>query len=69
MNAGADLVHFDGPHKTYDVIKEAIFFGERSRPGTVFVFDDYQHFYIKASVSREVGTLILPEQDTIMTHM
>jgi hypothetical protein len=30
-----DLVHFDGPHKTYDVIKEAIFFAERSRPGTV----------------------------------
>tara|TARA_R100000541_G_scaffold44493_1_gene51585 strand:- start:132 stop:707 length:576 start_codon:yes stop_codon:yes gene_type:complete len=39
-----DLVHFDGPHKTADVIKEAIFFGERSKPGTVFVFDDYKHF-------------------------
>ena len=25
-----DLVHFDGPHKSVDVIKESIFFGERS---------------------------------------
>ena len=24
-----DLVHFDGPHKTVDVIKEVVFFGER----------------------------------------
>ena len=39
-----DLVHFDGPHKTIDVLKEAIFFSQRSRPGTVFVFDDYPKF-------------------------
>ena len=39
-----DLVHFDGPHKTIDVIKEVIFFGERSHAGTVFVFDDYPQF-------------------------
>ena len=39
-----DLVHFDGPHKTVDVIKEVIFFGERSHAGTVFVFDDYPKF-------------------------
>ena len=39
-----DLVHFDGPHKTIDVIKEVIFFGERSHAGTVFVFDDYPKF-------------------------
>jgi hypothetical protein len=39
-----DLVHFDGPHKTVDVIKEAIFFGQRSKAGTVFVFDDYNYF-------------------------
>jgi hypothetical protein len=39
-----DLVHFDGPHKTVDVIREVIFFGERSKPGTVFVFDDYNYF-------------------------
>ena len=39
-----DLVHFDGPHKTVDVIKEAIFFGERSKPGSVFIFDDVNSF-------------------------
>ena len=43
-----DLVHFDGPHKTVDVIKEAIFFGERSRPGSVFVFDDYSYYDMDA---------------------
>jgi len=43
-----DLVHFDGPHKTIDVIKEAIFFGERSKPGTVFVFDDYAYYDMDA---------------------
>jgi|SRR5210317_776829 hypothetical protein len=36
-----DLVHFDGPHKTSDVLKEVYFFGKRSRAGSVFVFDDY----------------------------
>jgi hypothetical protein len=41
-----DLVHFDGPHKTKDVIKEAIFFGERSKPGTIFLFDDYPYYDI-----------------------
>jgi len=44
LKTNYDLVHFDGPHKTIDVIKEAIFFGERSKPGTVFVFDDYPKF-------------------------
>jgi len=39
-----DLVHFDGPHKTYDVVKEAMFFAERSHAGTVFVFDDYPKY-------------------------
>ena len=26
-----DLVHFDGPHKTKDVLRESIWFAERSR--------------------------------------
>jgi len=39
-----DLVHFDGPHKTVDVLKEVMFFVQRSRAGTVFVFDDYPKF-------------------------
>ena len=43
-----DLVHFDGPHKTVDVIKEAIFFGERSKPGSVFIFDDYPYYDMDA---------------------
>ena len=39
-----DLVHFDRPHKTIDVLKEVLFFAERSKPGTVFVFDDYPKY-------------------------
>ena len=39
-----DLVHFDGPHKTIDVLKEVLFFAERSKPGTVFIFDDYPKY-------------------------
>ena len=39
-----DLVHFDWPHKSLDVIKEAIFFAERSKAGTVFIFDDYPKY-------------------------
>ena len=39
-----DLVFFDGPHTTYANLKEAIFFAERSRNGTVFVFDDYPRY-------------------------
>jgi len=39
-----DLVHFDGPHKTVDVLKEVMFFARRSRTGTVFVFDEYPKF-------------------------
>ena len=36
-----DFVHFDGPHMTRDVLREAIWFADRSREGTRFVFDDY----------------------------
>jgi len=39
-----DLVHFDGPHKSVDVIKESIFFGERSHAGSVFIYDDYPKY-------------------------
>ena len=38
------LVHIDGPHKTTDVIREAVFFAERSAPGAVFIFDDWKKF-------------------------
>jgi|TARA_R110000803_G_scaffold61042_1_gene120731 hypothetical protein len=36
-----DLIFLDGPHTTLAVLKEAIFFAERSKPGTVIIFDDY----------------------------
>jgi hypothetical protein len=39
-----DLVHFDGPHKSVDVLKESIFFAERSHSGSVFVYDDYSKY-------------------------
>ena len=59
-----DLVHFDGPHKTYDVIKEAMFFGERSHAGTVFVFDDYPKFDMDAVLKiivNEYGFMLLKQ--------
>jgi hypothetical protein len=59
-----DLVHFDGPHKTYDVIKEAMFFGERSHKGTVFVFDDYPTFDMDAVLKiivNEFGFMLLKQ--------
>jgi len=39
-----DLVHFDGPHMTKDVIREAVWFADKSRKGTRFIFDDYKKF-------------------------
>jgi len=39
-----DFVHFDGPHMTRDVLREAVYFADRSRPGTRFVFDDYPKY-------------------------
>ena len=38
------LVHFDGPHKTTDLLNEAIFFAERSAPGSLFIFDDWKTY-------------------------
>ena len=39
-----NLVHFDGPHMTKDVLNEAVFFAERSVINTRFIFDDYKHY-------------------------
>ena len=36
-----DFVHFDGPHTTKNVLTESIWFANRARRGTRFVFDDY----------------------------
>ena len=38
------LVHFDGPHMTKDVIREAIYFADRSVNGARFIFDDYPKY-------------------------
>tara|TARA_B100002019_G_scaffold282989_1_gene288861 strand:- start:1137 stop:1712 length:576 start_codon:yes stop_codon:yes gene_type:complete len=43
-----DLVHFDGPHTTVDVLREAVWFADRSRVGTRFVFDDYKYYQMKS---------------------
>jgi len=59
-----DLVHFDGPHKTYDVIKEAMFFAERSHAGTVFIFDDYPKYdmdLILKIIVNEFGFMLLKQ--------
>ena len=39
-----DFVHFDGPHMTKDVLTQSIWFANRSRRGTRFVFDDYTNY-------------------------
>ena len=41
-----DLVHFDGPHRTIDVINEVIFFTSRANDNCVFIFDDYPKYNI-----------------------
>ena len=59
-----DLVHFDGPHKSFDVIKEAVFFAERSHAGTVFVFDDYPKYdmdTILKIIVNEYGFMLLKQ--------
>jgi hypothetical protein len=42
-----DFVHFDGPHTTAAVLHEALFFANRSNPGTRFVFDDINTYDIE----------------------
>jgi len=37
-------VHFDGPHRTTDILRQVLFFCDRSHVGTTFCFDDYQIF-------------------------
>ena len=41
-----DLVLFDGPHMTRDILREAIWFADKSRKGSRFVFDDCGYFDI-----------------------
>ena len=44
-----DLVHFDGPHMTRDIIREAMWFADKSRKGTRFIFDDCGFFDIETT--------------------
>ena len=39
-----DLVMLDGPHKTIDVLKELLFFGERLNDKGFIILDDYQSY-------------------------
>jgi len=41
---GYALVHFDGPHMTKDVIREAIYFADKCVDGARFIFDDYPKY-------------------------
>ena len=59
-----DLVHFDGPHKSVDVIKESIFFGERSHAGSVFIYDDYPKYNMQAVLNiivNDFGFMLLKQ--------
>jgi hypothetical protein len=37
-----DLVHFDGPHTTKEVMREALWFAEKTRKGSRLIFDDFK---------------------------
>tara|TARA_Y100001937_G_C6997942_1_gene275103 strand:- start:55 stop:645 length:591 start_codon:yes stop_codon:yes gene_type:complete len=39
-----DLVVLDGPHKTFNVLKELIFFGERLNKSGFLILDDYNTY-------------------------
>tara|TARA_R100001086_G_scaffold62803_1_gene29138 strand:+ start:194 stop:742 length:549 start_codon:yes stop_codon:yes gene_type:complete len=38
------FVHFDGPHRSKDVLTQAIWFANRSAPCTRFIFDDFTEY-------------------------
>lgn len=41
-----EIVHFDGPHDTYNVMKEVQFFEERKPKQCVYIFDDIDNYRI-----------------------
>ena len=43
-NSTYAFVHFDGPHMTKDVLTEAIWFANRCRKGSRFIFDDFKKY-------------------------
>jgi|TARA_R100000426_G_scaffold3768_3_gene6150 hypothetical protein len=42
MKTTYDFVFLDGPHTTKDILREALWFAERSRKGSRIVIDDFQ---------------------------
>lgn len=49
-----DLVFLDGPHTTQSILREALWFAERSRKGTRIIIDDYSlcnYDVIRATIS------------------
>ena len=49
-----DLVFLDGPHTTQAILREALWFAERSRKGTRIIIDDYRlcnYDVIRAAIS------------------
>jgi len=49
-----DLVFLDGPHTTKDILREALWFAERSRKGSRIIIDDYplcNYDVIRAAIS------------------
>ena len=48
------LIHFDGPHETEEVLFETHFFVHKSQIGTMFVYDDVEHFYDHDQVEKYI---------------
>jgi len=51
-----DLVFLDGPHRTIDVLKELVFFGERLNKKGFIILDDYESY--KFDILIKVAELI-----------
>ena len=63
-NSKYAFVHFDGPHMTKDVVREALWFADRAAPHTRFVFDDYPTFDMDAVLKiivNEFGFMLLKQ--------
>lgn len=66
INNQYSFVFFDGPHATQPIIKEVLFFNERSVIGTVFLFDDipyYNHKHIEDQYLFPLGWELVSKTD------
>ena len=62
-----DLVHFDGPHMTRDVMREALWFADRARKGTRLIFEVSGVLILK-SATKVVRKLEVSEVRTCKSH-